>query len=399
MQEKINIIQFLPYFPPHKGGLETVAEEIWKYWVKNNFWDFINIVTEFEQKKELKNNEKIIFEWEIIWYKKAWVEVLVCPSIELINNFPVYKFWDKKYKIIKKYIKNKIWENKNNFRIITHTRFFLTSLFWWIFARKNKIKWIHIEHWSDYVKLSNKFKSFIAFVYDKILWKWIFKKADKILAISEACKSFINREFLDREIEVFYRGLDIPEKLEKVENLKEKFKNKIIIWYLWRLYKWKNIETLIKAYYKLDNALQDKVQIVIVWDGEDFERLENLDKDNKIYFTWWKTFKEALAYQKQFDIHFHTSSPWWWLATTLLQAMHFWNLIVATPNEWAKEVIENNKNWFLLKNDSIEEIKRWIKLWVENLWKKEEFSIENKKIIEEKFKWKNNILKLYNLVK
>ena len=47
--KKINIIQFLPYFPPHKWWVETVWEEIGKYWVKNDMWEFINVVTEFEQ--------------------------------------------------------------------------------------------------------------------------------------------------------------------------------------------------------------------------------------------------------------------------------------------------------------------------------------------------------------
>ena len=396
MKEKINIIQFMPYFPPHKWGVETVWEEIGKYWIKNNFWEFINIITEIEQKKELEKSEKIIFENKIIWYKKNWVEILVCPSIEIINNFPVYKIWDKKYRLIKKYLKNKIRENKNNFRIITHTRFFLTSLIWGVFARNNDIKWIHIEHWSDYVKLSSKIKTRLSIIYDKIFWKWIFKKADKILAISEVCKNFINKEFVNKEIDVFYRGLELTKNIEIKENLKERFKWKIIIWYVWRLYKWKNVESLIKVYYLLNNK---NIQLIIVWDWEDFERLKKLDKQNKVYFTGWKSFKEALSYQKQFDIHIHPSSPGWWLATTLLQAMNFWCMIVATPNEWAKEVIENNKNWFLLENDSIEEIKRWIELWVDNLEKKEEFNIENRKIINEKFRWEDNILKLYNLVK
>jgi hypothetical protein len=47
----------------------------------------------------------------------------VVPSLEIINNFPVYKIWDKKYKIIIKYLKE-----KNINIIITRTRFFLTSL-------------------------------------------------------------------------------------------------------------------------------------------------------------------------------------------------------------------------------------------------------------------------------
>jgi len=408
--KKINIIQFMSYFPPHKWWVETVWEEIGKYWVKNNFWEFINVVTEFEQSPlsitpQGREVEQVIFKWEKIWYKKDWYEVLVCPSIEIINNFPIYKFWDKKYKIIKKYLKEKTSpqpspldesESEGNFRIITHTRFFLTSFIWWLFARKNKIKWIHIEHGSSYVKLSSKLKSYLSIIYDKSFWKWIFKKADKVLAISEACKSFINNEFVDRDVEVFYRGIEFPENIKIYEDLKDKFKLKTIIWYVGRLYKWKNVESLIKAYYLLDNK---NTQLIIVWNWEDFDRLKLQDTKKQVYFTWWKSFEEALSYQKQFDIHVHPSSPGWWLATTLLQAMNFWCMIVATPYEWAKEVIENNKNWFLLKDDSIEEIKRGIELWIDNLDKKDEFSVENRRIIDKKFKWESNILKLYKFIK
>ena len=203
MKEKINIIQFLPYFTPHKWWLETVWEEVGKYWVKNNFWFFINITSNFEQDYYIINDdyEKIIFKWEIIWYKKDWYEVLVVTSFEIINNFPVYKIWSKKYKFIKQYLEE--IEQEQNCRIITHTRFFLSSLIWWLFARKNNIKWIHIEHGSDYVKLSSKLYSYLSIIYDKIIWKWIFKKADKILAISDASKKFILNNFINRKIEVF----------------------------------------------------------------------------------------------------------------------------------------------------------------------------------------------------
>jgi glycosyltransferase involved in cell wall biosynthesis len=404
MKDKINIIQFMPYFPPHKWGLETVWEEIWKYWVKNNLWKFINVITDFEQNSYLSKShvlrvdgiEQIIFEWEVIWYKKDWYEVLICPSIEIIRNFPVYKIWSKKYFLMKRYLKFKIWSNNKNYRVFTHTRFFLTSLIWWIFSRKNKTKWIHIEHWSDYVKLSSKLKTILSIIYDKTFWKWIFKKTDKILAISNACKNFINKKFTNKNVDVFYRGIELLNNIKINENLNNKFKWKVIIWYIGRLYKWKNVESLIKAYYLLKN---NDIQLIIVWDWEDFERLKKIDPEDKVYFTWWQSFESALSYQKQFDIHIHSSSPWWWLATTLLQAMSFWCMIVATPNEWAKEVIINNKNWFLLKNDSIEEIKRWIILAIDNLDKREKFDTENKKNIKKKFSWEENIFKLYKLTK
>lgn len=396
--EKVNIIQFMPYFPPHKWWLETVWEEIWINWERNNLWGFLNVITSFNQENDLEKNEKIIFEWEIIWYKKNNIIHLVIPSFEIINNFPMYKFWDKKTKLIFNYLWEFISKNQN-IRVMTHTRFFLPSLFWWVFARNHKLKWIHIEHGSDYVKLSSKLKTKLSIIYDKIFWKWIFKKADSILAISEACKNFINNEFIKREVSVFYRWLDIPDTINIKENIKEKFNDKIIIGYIGRLYKWKNVESLIKSYYLFDNELKEKIQIVIIWDWEDFERLKKMDIETNIYFTWGQSFYDALSYQKQFDIHIHASSPGWWLATTLLQAMSFWCFIIATPNEWANEVIKNNFNWILLKNDSVLEIKNAIEKSILELEKKDDFAKNNLEIIERKFRREQNILNLYNLIK
>lgn len=401
--KKINIIQFLPYFPPHRGWLETHAEQFGEKYSENNFWKVFNVITDFDQ--DISLWEKIIFDWSIIWYKKNEVENLIIPSFEIIPNFPMYKIWSKECKLIKKYLKTKTSPHpspsqereQEDFIVITRTRFFLTSLIGWIFAKNNKIKWVHIEHGSDYVKLNSKLKTFIAKVYDKLIWKWIFKKANILVWVSNACKDFIQKEFINREVSVFYRWLEIPNKIKISDNLKEKFPHKIIFWFVGRLYKWKNIESFIKAYYLLDDDIKEKIQVVIVWDWEDFERLKKLDKKDIVYFTWAKPFSEALALQSQFDVHFHTSSPWGWLATTLLQAMQLWCFIVATPYEWASEVIQDWVNWILLNNDSIEELKGWILKALENIDKKEEFSKLNTEIIQEKFDWNENIKKYYDL--
>jgi len=84
MKEKVNIIQFMPYFPPHSGGLETVWEEIGKYWVKNELGEFINVVFDVWQVE--KNN-----------YVRNWYKVILIPSFDLISNFPVPKFWKKEF--------------------------------------------------------------------------------------------------------------------------------------------------------------------------------------------------------------------------------------------------------------------------------------------------------------
>jgi glycosyltransferase involved in cell wall biosynthesis len=385
MNEKMNILQFSPYFPPHKWGVETVAEEIADNWVKKWYWEVINIT--FDVWQENKNS-----------YTQKGYKVFLLPSFDIISNFPVPKFWKKEFWNVIKEIKQYSYKNKNT-RVITHTRFFLSSLIGWLFARRNNLKWIHIEHGSDYVKLSSKLKSKISYFYDKIIWKWIFKKAEKVLAISNACKKFIVDEFVEREVEVFYRGVVFPEKLPDVEKLSEKFPWKKIVGFVWRLLKWKNVESLIIAYNHILKSWKSNIQLVIVWDWEDFNRLKKLDEDNQIYFTGSKNYEDALAYQKQFDIHIHPSSPWGGLATTLLQAMNYGCYIVATPYEWAKEVIVNWRNWILIDNDSVNKIEEWIINANDYFDNKLKYSDKNRKIIDDSFSWEKNIEKLFNKVK
>ena len=228
----------------------------------------------------------------------------------------------------------------------------------------------------------------------------MFKKADVIVPISWACKRFIEKEFWRKKnIKIIYRWLDIPNKLPEVEDLHKKFRDKIIVWFVWRLYKRKNVESLIKAYYEEPKQQQEKIQIVVIGDWEDMDYLKSLDKDNKVYFTWRKTFLEALSYQRQFDIHMHTSNPWWGLATTLLQAMYFWCFIVATPNEWATDVLVDWENAIVLKDSTLWEIKRGLEEWINLAWKKDEWIKKNKGIIEDKFQWEKNIKEFYEIFK
>ncbi len=377
----MKVLQFTPYFPPHKWWLETVAEEFSKYFVQQG-WEVINVTSSIWQEHENS-------------YIRDGYKVIIVPSFDIIPNFPVPKFRKKEFWTVMKMIK------KEKADIVqTHTRFFLSTFLWWFLARCRRIKRVHIEHGSEYVQVSAWRKNKIAYFYDRLIGKWVFKRADFIIPISNACKHFIEMKFLKRpNMQVVYRWLEIPHILPKVENLHEKFPDKYIVWFIGRLYKRKNVENMITAYYSLDKNIQNKLQIVIVGDGEDFKKLQALDIDKRVYFTWGKPFTEALAYQKQFDIHYHTSNPWWWLATTLLQAMYFGCFIVATPNEWSLDVLENHKNAVVLQNSTLEEIIIWYKQWLDWYNKKLERAKINEKIIEEKFDWKYNIKTYFILYK
>ena len=104
---------------------------------------------------------------------KNWQKIFY-DSFDIIDNFPFPLLWTSKYResIIGVIGLLKFpWETI----VVTHTRFFLSSFMGWRFAKKYNLKWIHIEHWSDYVKLSAKWKTLAAYIYDKIFWKWVIK--------------------------------------------------------------------------------------------------------------------------------------------------------------------------------------------------------------------------------
>jgi hypothetical protein len=48
---------------------------------------------------------------------------LVVPSFEIISNFPVYKIWSKEYKLIIKYLKEKIYNSSKSSGALTSAKF------------------------------------------------------------------------------------------------------------------------------------------------------------------------------------------------------------------------------------------------------------------------------------
>ena len=143
--KKINIIQFMPYFPPHKWWLESVWEDISNMWISSWYWSFYNVIFDVWQwnlldKKDLLKDKS----WNIIWYRKDWYTVYSIPSFDLVFNFPFPKFWKKEYRYIKNELKTIVSGKSKNFAVISHTRFFLSAFLWLLFSKSNWLKYIHI---------------------------------------------------------------------------------------------------------------------------------------------------------------------------------------------------------------------------------------------------------------
>ena len=372
--KKIKVVQFLPYFPPHKWGLETVAEEFSKYFVSEWCWEVLNVTFSVGQ-ESLQS------------YEKDGYKVLILPAFDIVPNYPFPKFWTKQFWTVLKETK------KRNPNIIqTHTRFFLSTFLGGICAKIWKKKWVHVEHGSGFVKWLVRRKSFFANLYDHTFGRLCFNASDQIVAISKGNISFI-RKFSKTPVEVIYRGLDFPEIRGK-----EKKSDIISIGFIGRLVKLKGVDILIAAFSELLKKNQ-KVNLEIVGDWEEMETLRNQVKNLWLekHVNFWG-YQEREKVQSQilpsFDI-FVNPSLQEGLPTTVIEALLAECIVVATDVGWTKE-ITNKWDFFLIKPWSVDALRNWLEQALNVVWKENGASYQN---VKEKFDWKiwvKQYLDVYN---
>jgi glycosyltransferase involved in cell wall biosynthesis len=365
----MKILVFSPYYPPHIGGLETHADEFNKYLSQKNvdITVFTPQLPASAPESEMKHNT---------------VKIIRFPAFEIVPNYPLPKFWSFKFWELF----NSLFKQKFDI-VISRTRFFSTSLLALVYAKIKKIKWIHIEHGSDFVQLSSKFKTSVAKLYDYTFGSIVFKFSDQNISISRAVQKFVYK-FDKRESPVIYRGLDIDE-IEKISpdlEFKKEQQDKLIIVWTGRLYKWKGVKNTIEAVKNLPEEIKKKVIFVIVGDGEDAKQLKEIS-DSSILIIGNKTRKEAISIVKVSDIYIHSSLPGGGLSTSLLEAMYCGCAVIATPNEGSDEVITDNETGILLENNSSKLLIEKIIALYESQTTRERLSNRAKERVKKTFNW------------
>ncbi len=401
--QKINTIQFLPYFPPHKWWLETVAEEFSKFYVAKDYGEVINVVFDVGQNEfisKLSSSDLIRGSNKSIpiWYKQKWYIVYLLPAFDLISNFPVPKFWKKEFwEILTSPLAPLLIGDGNKDKIIvqTHTRFFLSSLLWWLFSKYHKLKWVHVEHWSDYVKLWSKIKSKIAYIYDRIIWKWIFKNSDKIVAISEWVRKFV---LLLSSSDLIRRSKIIESKIDFIYNwIKFSPWNRvdnwdiIKIWFVWRLVKLKWVELLINSFKNLQKKYPNII-LEIVWDWDEKKYLESISWEN-IKFLWFQS-REYIAniFLPTVDILINPSFQEW-LPTTVLEWLLSWCVVVAT-DVWGTKDISDEYDLIIVEKWNVLELEKWLEKAILNY---ESLRWKSRDYVKERFDWDKVVDEYFNL--
>lgn len=370
----MKILIFCPYYPPHIGGLESHSDEFNKFLSQKGV--DITVFT-----PQLPKDTPFL---EIV---HNTVKIIRFPAFEIISNYPLPKFW--LFSFWKSYF-NLLNDDRFDL-IISRTRFFNTSILALTYAKIKKVRWIHIEHGSDFVKLSSKFKTQVAKLYDNLFGRVIFKCSSINISISQAVAGFVYK-FDKRRSPVIYRGLDF-ENIDAIIpdfEFKNKHKGKIIISFVGRLYKWKGIENSIKAIMQLPEDIKERIIFAIIGDGEDYKYLKSISNPPIIMLGKLPR-NQAIGILKVSDIYIHSSLPGGGLSTSLLEAMYCGCGIISTENEGAKEIISDNINGLLIKSSNPELIVEKLFRLIYNGKERKSFGVKAKKKIIETFSWNKSI--------
>jgi glycosyltransferase involved in cell wall biosynthesis len=366
----MKILIFCPYYPPHVGGLETHSDEFNRYLSQRG-----SAITVFTPRIPLESPEH-----ETLHTR---VEIIRFPAFEIVSNYPLPKFWSPAFwKLFLPLFK------EHYDIVISRTRFFFTSAIALFYTKLTHTKWVHIEHGSDFVKLSSRFKTGVAKTYDHLLGRLIFRCSDLNISISRAVQSFV-KKFDSRPSPIIYRGMDFEYLASITPNpeFKKSHPEKILIGVVARLYKWKGIEYSIRAIQSLPKELQSQIQFIIIGDGEDFNRLQAMIASDNIIMLGNLPRTEAVGILKTFDIYIHSSLPGGGLSTSLLEAMQSGCAPIAAPNEGADEIITHNFNGLLVKDQSPESIQEAIIRLLKDPPLREKFQKEAHNTVQRQFSW------------
>jgi glycosyltransferase involved in cell wall biosynthesis len=325
--------------------------------------------------------------------KKVGVKVYYCP----------YKTFFEKIKFLFK-INNIIKKIKPN---IIHTHLSLSELVG-LFLKikyKNEIKFIITKHLGSYLfEGSTGLNRFFSGLF---LEKILFKKADHIIFISREVKKYFLKliKISGEKFSIIYYGFNLKKSNNKIKkNLSKKYKldkDYLIICSIARHVKQKNLQFLIKVFYKINNDLKIKSKLVLVGTGPETNQLKqlaiNLKLSNKII--WIKHCEHIRELLQNIDI-FCLTSDYEGLGLVLLEAMAEKKPVIATKISAIPEIIKNNFNGVLFEKDNQNSfIAGFIKI-LRNKKFRNKIIINGYRLLKKKFTLKrmiNQIERVYNL--
>jgi glycosyltransferase involved in cell wall biosynthesis len=373
------------YFPPHIGGIEKVAFEQSKRLAKMGYR--ITVLTSKPHKEDAGSN---VEETKVLYYPtQGLVEKIGLPyPIPWLKAYPLFKTIVKKCDLVH-----------------AHGHPYPSSLLACKVAKQFKKPFIVTQHntFIDYDSWLNLAES----LNDWTIGATVLKKADKVITVSRATREYVLRLGADKKkTSVIYNGVDEEffHPMDK-ERCREKLslpKNKAIILSIRRLVYKNGLNTLIEVASYLVRE-HHNLLFILVGTGPDRGFIENRIKElklsNNVKLAGFAPDEQLPYYYNAADCFVIPSSSGEGLPMVLLEAMACGLPVISTISGGTAEIIKESVNGFLAPPRDSEALAKAILKIISNRTASIAIGRENRRTIEKKFTWDNNMEQLKKIYK
>ncbi len=333
----------------------------------------------------LFNKFKFLFR-DINWNKKSYQElkrlvIIEKPDIAHIHN--IFILLSPSVYFALKEARIPIVQTLHNYRLIclkgtfyTNNRICEDCLF------GNRIKAVFKKCWRDSFILS----VFLARMLYKNTKNRIFQdNVDSFIALSEfSANKFKKAGFPEDKIFIKPNFVDFDFKTEKNEKYGL---------FLGRIVDYKGLDTLLKAYTKLD-----KYNLKIIGNGPMFKEIKERIKDSKnIQLLGELSHEESMGYLRKADYLIFPSECYENMPLTIVESLANGIPVITTDLGAMKELIEDNVTGLLFKARDSDDLIKKIKFLTDNRKLYDEMKVSARKIYEEKFTRQTNYDKLMHI--
>lgn len=297
----------------------------------------------------------------VVFYTFSYDEMLF-PITE--NNFLIKYFKNSKLISLVKISYN--IRNSDYIIIWNSPMHFVWVISKLLFRSKAKLIWRHHHYPWYYCKNANVYIRF-----KKIIERLVLKNIDSIVVNSKYLQASI-KDIYKIDSKILYPVLGDKFLNYNSENKKILSDHKIMFTY-WRWSEGKNIQLIFNTYEDLKNKVPNLI-LKIWWDWNELSEYKNKYVENKnIHFLWIVDQEQIIRELELSNLFlFPSKIDSFWLV--ILESMAIWNPVISYNLAWAKEIIKNWINWYLVDSDS-EFIKRSLdilndsslreRLWIE----------------------------------
>jgi glycosyltransferase involved in cell wall biosynthesis len=187
----VHLVDMPAYYPPHKGGVEAYTHELHRRMLEADPELRITVFTSAVGAPA--GVEELSDRWKVV----RW------PGGDIIDHYPVPKPG------FTKLLREQCGPDTV---LMTHTRFYWPHAWAALFAKRAKLRRVHVEHGSSPVQSGNWFVRFVAFMVDALTSQPVLRWADEVVAVSGSAGEFV-KKLAGREARVLHRGIELPDGL------------------------------------------------------------------------------------------------------------------------------------------------------------------------------------------